>query len=472
MIKQDLVVIGGGTGGFIVAIGALRAGLRVSIIEKHAKLGGLSLHAGCVPSKTLLHIAHLASNIVQAKQYGLDSYLLPPDLGAVNAHINKVVQELADHETNELQNIFNQLGGTIAYGQPKFLDSHTITVNQQPITAKKFVIATGSRPLFPAIKGLDAVGYITNEDLFQQQKLWSSLIILGGRPSAIEFAQAFSRLGTKVTLVISGDSILNQEDPELVCKLKETLVQGGIDIFVNTTVREAYMQKDQKLIDCVHDSGESFVLAAEQILVALGRCPNVEGLGLENANIAYNSDGIIVDNKMQTSQRNIFALGDVIDSPYKLTHIAEHQAHILLNNLLFRYPTKIKYQGFPYVIFTDPEYAHVGLTETQAKALNYKKIDVMRFEFKHLDSAIIRDCPQGLIKVITSKGRVIGASILGAHASNLIAEWGLAIKLKAKLSDVAATIHAYPTMAQINRRVANKPVKASLFMRKYRWFAS
>jgi pyruvate/2-oxoglutarate dehydrogenase complex dihydrolipoamide dehydrogenase (E3) component len=472
MEGHDLIVIGGGTSGFIVAIGALRLGLKVALIEKNDKLGGLSLHNGCVPSKTMLHVAHTAHAVRHAKEYGLDSYILPVDLGKINNHVASVVNNFVSQETHEVQHLFQQLGGQIIYGQPTFIDAHTVAVNDQELSAKKFVIASGSRPLFPSIKGLDDIGYITNDEVFKQDKLWDRLVILGGRPSAIEFAQAFERLGSKVAIIIRGDSILPQEDPELVNKIKDVLIGSGIDIYLNTKVQNVYSQRKNKVLECVHDSGEIFTVAADEILVALGRRPNVEGLGLENAGIKYAQDGILVDRRLRTSRKNIYALGDVIRSPYKLTHIAEYQASILLSNMLFRYPAKAKYLGFPYIIFTDPEFAHVGLTEHQAREHGYKKIEVFKFDFKDLDSAIIKNSAFGMIKVVTSRNKIIGASILGPHASNLIAEWGLAINMGARLSDVASTIHAYPTLAQINRRVASKKVARGFFSQRNRSLVS
>lgn len=472
MEAHDLIVIGGGTSGFIVAIGALRLGLKVALIEKNNKLGGLSLHNGCVPSKTILHIAHTAHAVRHAKDYGLDSYILPIDLGKINNYVGTIVNDFVAKETHEVQHLFKQLGGQIIYGQAKFIDARTLTVNDQKLTSKKFVIATGSRPLFPTIKGLEDIGYITNDEVFQQDKLWDRLVILGGRPSAIEFAQTFARLGCKVAIIVRGDSILPQEDPELVNKIKDVLIEGGIELYLNTKVQYTYLQRKNKILECVHDSGEVFTVAAEQILAALGRRPNVEGLGLENAGVNYTQEGVLVDRKLRTSCKNIYALGDVIRSPYKLTHIAEYQASVLLSNMLFRYPAKVKYLGFPYVIFTDPEYAHVGLTELQAKEHGYKKIEIFKFDFKNLDSAIIKNSSFGMIKVVTSKNKIIGASILGPHASNLISEWGLAINMGARLSDVAATIHAYPTLAQINRRVASKKVARGFFSQHNRSLVS
>lgn len=472
MMQQDLVVIGGGTSGFIVAIGALRLGLKVTLIEKKPRLGGLALHTGCIPSKTFLHVAHMTNLFKNAQQFGISGEVHPTDLQSINQYVNRITDNLEAQEANEAQKIFQQLGGKIIFGAPKFINEHIIAINNQQIYAKKIVLATGSKPFYPAITGLNEIGYITSDEIFKQKHIWDRLIILGEQGSAIEFAQAFARLGAKVTIIARGDSILPQEDPELVKRLTEIFLKNGIEIYLNSKVQTAYMQRDFKVLECLHDSGEIFTVSADQIFVALGRRPNVEGLGLENAGVAYASDGIIVDRKLRTSRKHIYALGDVIRSPYKLTHIAEYQASILLSNMLFRYPAKVKYQGFPYVIFTDPEYAQVGLTELQAKEQGYKKIEVFKFDYKNLDSAIINNTPEGLIKVVTSKGRVLGATILGAQASNLIAEWGLAINLKAKLSDVAATIHAYPTFAQINRRVASKPGSKRFFAENNRAFAA
>lgn len=456
---QDLIVLGGGTSGVIVAIGALKQGLKVTLIEKNLYFGGLALHAGCVPSKTLLHVANMHHMIKNSQQYGLDSSLLPVDLQKINNYVNQVTNTLEAREANEVQKIFQQLGGRIVHGLPKFIDTHTITVNAEQLKSAKFVIATGSRPMFPPIKGLNDIKYITNNEIFSQEKIWDRLIILGGTHAAVEFAQAFTRLGCKVTIVIRGDSILPEEEPELAEQLNTLLLRSGIDIYLNTKVQATYLQGKDKILECTHDSGELFTISGDQILVSVGHRPNLEGLGLDNAGIAYAKSGIVVNSQLQTTRENIYALGDVIRSPYKLTHVAEYQANIVLNNILFKYPAKAEYQGLPYVIFTDPEYAHVGLTVQHAKEQNYKDINISKFNFKDLDSSIINNAPIGMIKVVTSKDKVIGATILGAHASILISEWSLAINLGAKLSDIAATMRAYPTFAQINKRVAH--VRAS-----------
>lgn len=456
MQQQDLVIIGGGTSGFIVAAAALKHGLKVTLIEKNKSLGGSALHFGCIPSKALLHVAHLVHTIENATQYGLESYVAPADLSKLNARVQDMIKNLEAKDAQEAQHMFDQLGGQIIYGSPKFIDAKTIGVEDVFFQAKKFVIATGSKAEFPAIKGLAESGYITSDMVCLQQVLPQNLVVLGDRSDSIEFAQAFARLGAKVSVIVSGDSILANEDPELINKLRESLINEGINFYLNTQVLSVYVQKQIKNLECMHDSGEKFVIRGDEILVALGRKPNVEGIGLENAGVKYSTAGIVVNQKLQTTQKHIYALGDVICSPYKLTHMAEYQASIVLSNAIFKYPNTVKYQGFPYVIFTSPEYAQVGLSEQQAKEQKYKNIEVLRFDFKDLDSAVLQHAATGLIKVVASNGKVIGAAILGPQASNLISEWGLAINLGAKVADVAATIHAYPTLAQVNRRVANK----------------
>jgi pyruvate/2-oxoglutarate dehydrogenase complex dihydrolipoamide dehydrogenase (E3) component len=463
METQDLVVIGGGTSGYIVATGALRFGLKVALLEKQQRLGGSALHFGCIPSKTLLHVAQVAHTVQHASQYGLESALMPPNLSKVNKHINKVITKLEQAEDQEAQYLFKQLGGQILFGAAKFLDPHTVQVGNKKIRAKKFVIATGASAVLPEIRGLDAVGYFTPADAFSQSKVPEKLIIIGGKTVAIEFAQAFKRLGSKVTVVAQEDSILPQEDPELVNKLKDLLIQEGIDFYLNSTITECYFHRDQKFLEGVHDSGSKFVLNGTDIMVALGTKPNIAGLGLENAGVKFTAEGILVDKKMRTSRRYIYALGDVARNSYKFTHAAEYQANIVLSNVVYRYPARVKYNGFPYAIFTTPEYAQVGITELQAERLGYKNIRITRFEFKDLDSAAIQNVQTGMIKVITKRGKIIGVAILGPQASNLIAEWGLAINMGANINHVAATIHAYPTLAQINRRVASKHSNRNLF---------
>lgn len=462
MIKKDLIVIGAGTSGYIVAIGALRLGWDdVLLVDKHQYIGGAALHSNCVPSKSLLHIASIADTVRAGVQYGLNSYLLDVDFAQVSMYIQQQVLDIAESETRETLAAFHQLGGKMFQGKARFVNPNVIEVDKQEFYAKNIVIATGARPWYPDIKGIDKIGYVTNENIWKMKKLPEKLVILGGRPSAIEFAQAFSRLGSKVSLVIGHETILPQEDSELVKKLQEVLINAGIEIYVHTAVQDCYTQGDKKILDCRHEYGENFLVEADEVLVLEGRRPNFEGLALENAGVHYLDSGIQVSDQLLTSQKHIYAVGDVAATPYKLTHAAEYQANVVLSNMVLNTTTKAKFQGFPYVIFTDPEYAHTGLNEQQAKAAGYNNLEVTRFEFKDIDSAKIRRCTTGRIKIISSNNKIIGASILGPDAGNLLSEWSLAIKLGATVADVASTIYPYPSLAQVNRRVANKCLQQS-----------
>lgn len=457
MINKDLIVIGAGTSGYIVAIGALRLGWReVLLVDKHEYIGGAALHTNCVPSKSLLHISQVAHTARTGNQYGLDTHLLNVDFAKISHYIQKQTLDIAEKETRETLEAFRQLGGKMVQGKARFINSHVVQVDQQEYHAKNIVIATGARPWYPDIKGIDKIGYVTNENIWQIPSLPEKLTILGGRPSAIEFAQAFSRLGSRVALVVGHDSILPQEDPEIVKELQDLLINSGIEIYVNTTVQDCYTQGKRKILDCQHDHGENFLVESDEVLILEGRRPNLEGLALENAGVHYLNSGVQVNDQLLTTQKHIYAVGDVADTPYKLTHAAEYQANVVISNMVLNTTTKTQFQGFPYVIFTDPEYAHTGLNEQQAKSAGYSNIEVTRFDFKDIDSAKIKLSTNGRIKIISSNNKIIGATILGPDAGNILSEWSLAIKVGASVADVASTIHPYPLLAQVNRRVANK----------------
>lgn len=474
MSTQDLVVIGGGTSGFTVAHGACRLGLTVTLIEQSTRLGGSALHSGCIPSKALMHVSQIASLIKTSADLGLEAYLLPVNMDKVNTYINQVKDKLAEYDNYQSQTSFREAGGNLLFGSAKILSETCVQVDDKKIDTKKIVISSGSKPILPDFKGIQDTGYLTSDDIFNLKELPGRLIILGSKPSAIEFAQAFTRLGTKVIVVERAEHVLPQEDLELMWKLRAILESEGIEFYTNTIVQEAYVEKGRKILDCIDGRGKEFTLFADEIFASLGRKPAVEGLGLENAGVEYTKEGVVVDERMQTTQKNIFALGDVSRTPFKLTHAAEYQASVVLSNIGLKIPTRARYQGFPYVIFTDPEYAHVGLNESQAVERNIPDLKISKFEFKNLDSAITKNTIDGMIKVVSSRNKILGATILGPHASNLISEWSLALQTGARLSDISATVHAYPTLAQINRRVASKESTAKFFDRKARglrlWF--
>ena len=446
MSKRDLVIIGGGAGGLVVASVAAQLGLKVTLIEKENKLGGDCLHYGCVPSKTLIHAAKVASLMRRGNEFGLPSVEPRVDLGKVNDHVQSVIDHIQHHDDPER---FRSYGCEVIFGAAEFIDPHTVRVNDQEIRGRRFVIATGSRPFIPPIEGLEEAGYLTNLDIFSLRELPPRLVVLGGGPIGLEIGQAFARLGSKVTILQREEHLLPQEDPELADSLQETLVAEGMTIRTSTRVERIHKSSETILVEC----GDGLKLETEQILVATGRRPNTEGLCLEAAGVCYNERGIEVDRRMRTSQKHIYACGDVC-GPYPFTHMAEYQAGIVISNAVFRFPKKTDYRVVPWVTYTDPELARVGLTEQQAKEKGIEPV-VLRFPFKDIDRALTEVETAGLVKLVVHKGKILGASILGPHGGELIHEIVLAMKTGLGIGEISATIHAYPTLSQSHRRAVN-----------------
>ncbi|GMQ88265.1 MAG: FAD-dependent oxidoreductase [Gammaproteobacteria bacterium] len=459
MGKRDLVIIGGGAGGLVVASVASQLGLKVTLIEKREKLGGDCLHTGCVPSKTLIQAAKVASLMRRAGEFGLEPVTPRVDLGKVNGHVQSVIDQIQPHDDPER---FRAYGCEVLFGHAEFMDAHTVRVNDQQIRGRRFLIATGSQPLIPPIDGLEEAGYLTNESLFSLRELPQRLLVLGGGPIGLEMAQAFARLGSKVSVVERLPHLLPQEDPEIADILKERLAAEGIDVCTSTGAERVTRQGDTRRVEC---SG-GIALEADQVLVAVGRLPCVENLGLETAGVEFDARGIRVDKRMRTSQKHIYACGDVC-GPYPFTHMAEYQAGIVISNVVFRFPKKVDYRVVPWVTYTDPELARVGLTEQQAREQGIVAT-VLRFPFKDIDRALAEVETCGLTKFVVHKGKLLGASILGPHAGELIHEIVLAMKTGAGIGDISATIHAYPTLAQIHRRTVNTWYGAKLFSARTR----
>lgn len=454
MKKRDLVIIGGGAGGLVVASVASQLGLNVTLVEKNEKLGGDCLHTGCVPSKTLIHAARVASLMRRGNEFGLEPLEPLVDLGRVNDHVQSVIDHIQLHDDPER---FRAYGCEVLFGQACFSGTHTIEVNGETVHGRRFVIATGSSPFIPPIEGLEEAGYLTNEMLFSLRELPEHLTVLGGGPIGLEMAQAFSRLGSQIQVVERLPHLLPQEDPEVADELRTVLEAEGIHIHAETSAENVMVEDNVKTLAC----SNGMRLKADHILVSVGRKPNLEGLGLDAAGVEYERRGIRVDARMRTSQKHIYACGDVC-GPYQFTHMAEYQAGIVISNAVFRVPKKADYRVVPWVTYTDPELARVGLTEQQAKDKGIEPI-VLRFPFKDIDRALTEVEPRGFVKLITHKGKVLGASILGPHAGELIHEIVLAMKTGAGIGDISATIHAYPTLAQVHRRTVNTLYGKKLF---------
>jgi len=453
---RDLVIIGGGAGGLVVASVAAQLGLDTVLIEKNPQPGGDCLHFGCVPSKALLKVAQVAETIRRAQDYGIETVAAKVDIGKVNAAVQRAVDTIQPHDSRER---FEALGCEVITGTASFSDKHTVVVNARTLRAKKFVIATGSAPYIPSIPGLAEIDYLSNEDMFSLPVLPGTLLILGAGPVGVEMAQAYARLGSKVKLVEIAPRILPGMDADIAASLGDVLLREGIEIYAGRRVTNV-ARHDSK-IEIVLDDGES--VRGDRILVATGRRAVVDGLGLEKADVEYSSRGIVVNARMQTSSKHIFACGDVTGQ-LALTHVAELQAGVVIANIVFKLPRRISRQAIPLVVYTDPECAQIGLTECEAE--DEDVCSSVRFEMAALDRAIAEHKTPGFAKLVVRKGRLLGVQIVGPHAGDVIHEFALAMHENIKLSKITALVHAYPSYAQISKRAAGAYYSPALYSEK------
>jgi len=391
----------------------------------------------------------------RAPEFGLPEVALQVDLARVNARVQDIIAHIQQHDDPER---FRAYGCEVLLGEAaSFISPHAVRVGERVLHARRFVIATGTRPLIPQIPGLAEAGYLTNEDVFDLQRLPASLAVLGGGPIGVELGQAFARLGSKVSIVQRGARLLPREDGELSALLQAQLIDEGIAVHTATQIESINKNNGTLQLACA----DGRVLQAEQILLAAGRTPNIESLDLAAAGVAHDARGITVDRRQRTSQKHIYAVGDVC-GPYAFTHMAEYQAGIVISNAVFRFPKKTDYRVVPWVTYSDPELAQVGLTEDEARAQGIAT-QVLRFDFKDIDRALTERATAGRVKLVTHKGKILGASILGPQAGELIHEIVLAMQTGAKLGDISAAIHAYPTLAQVHRRTVNTAYAPKLF---------
>jgi pyruvate/2-oxoglutarate dehydrogenase complex dihydrolipoamide dehydrogenase (E3) component len=435
----DLTIIGGGSGGLTAARIATSLGAHVLLIEKE-RLGGDCLHYGCVPSKSLIHVARVAQQIRGAAKLGL--LLANPgiDMAKVSRHIQEVIGRVAENEQVYVE------GVTVKFGTVKFASAHELLLNEERITSRNILIATGSRPLVPRIEGLEAVGYLTNESVFDLQHLPASLIVVGGGPIGVELGQACKRLGTQVTLIEGLERILPREDPEVSAALTSVLQSEQMTIVTKATFVKASRNGQTKVVTA--RQGDRFLtFEADEILVTLGRRPNVEGLNLEAAGVVSDHKGIKVDDSLQTTASNILAIGDVIRG-YLFTHVAAYQAGVAVRNALVPVAKKkVDYRVVPWCTFSDPEAARIGLTPEEARK-QYSDIRIVRLPWAEIDRAQAESETTGFIKLVlaSKKDEIIGAHIVGSRAGELLGELSLAMQQHLSLSDILDTIHAYPTM--------------------------
>jgi pyruvate/2-oxoglutarate dehydrogenase complex dihydrolipoamide dehydrogenase (E3) component len=452
-IAPDLCVIGAGSGGLAVAAGAAQMGAKVVLVERGA-MGGDCLNFGCVPSKSLLAAARIADLGRRGAALGV-SYAPPRiDFAAVADSVQRVIAQIAPHDSVER---FEGLGVRVLRAEARFTSPRTVRAGNVEIRPRRFVIATGSQPAIPPIRGLDDVPYLTNESIFANRQLPEHLIVIGGGPIGIEMAQAHCRLGSRVTVLDVGP-LLPRDDPELTTILAERLSAEGIAC--RPKVEIAGIERTEKALAVRLASGEQIV--GSHLLVAAGRRPSIEALDLAAAGIASTAKGITVDARLRTTNRRAFAIGDVAGGP-QFTHIALYHAGIVIRNALFRIPAKVDYRALPWVTYTDPELAQVGLNEAAARAVE-KSPRVLRWPFAENDRAQTERETEGVVKIVTGgNGRILGASILGAGAGDLILAWALAISQKLKVSALANLIVPYPTRGEAGKRAAGSYYTPTLF---------
>jgi pyruvate/2-oxoglutarate dehydrogenase complex dihydrolipoamide dehydrogenase (E3) component len=452
----DVIVIGGGAGGLSAAGIATNLGAKTTMIERDA-LGGDCTWTGCVPSKTLLKAAKVAHQARTASRYGLTDQAVEVDFQGVMEHVRSVREEVY-HDADRPE-LFEDMGIDVREGDAHFVDPHTVAVHRadgttEQVTGRFVVIATGAHPIVPPIDGIDTVDHHTNETLFELEEQPDRLAIVGAGNIGTEMAQAFARLGTEVTVVDMLDRILSNDDPELAGLLRETLEREGINYLLGAQV-EGVAQEDGT-ITLTATNGETTRVDADALLLATGRTANVDGLNLDAAGVDCTRTGIPVNDRCRTSQRHIFAVGDVTGR-YQFTHMSNHMAKVAITNALLKVPSSIDADHVPRVTFTDPELGHVGATADalDADGVSY---ETYRFPYSKLDRAITEGETNGLIKVHAKSltGNILGASVLGAHAGELITSFTIAMRNGVTLRNIGDTIHPYPAWGEGVRRVADQ----------------
>jgi pyruvate/2-oxoglutarate dehydrogenase complex dihydrolipoamide dehydrogenase (E3) component len=460
--NYDLGIIGGGAAGLTAAAGAAQFGAKTLLIEKSGRLGGDCLHFGCVPSKTLIRTAGVWALARRSVEFGLPVLSLPPvDLGAVMDRVKAVIDTIQHHDSPER---FCSLGAEIRFGNPVFADDHVVEVDGKRISAKNWIIATGSSPIIPSIDGLEDIPYWTNETVFSQRALPGRLIVLGGGPIGLEIAQSFARLGSKVVIVEFMDQILGPEDADIADILKARLETEGVIIHTGTKALKVELKSSTILLTVAPAAkeGPSNVIEGDALFLSTGRKPKIGNLALDKAGVTFTPRGIPTDARMKTNVSHIYACGDVnVQLPF--THVAGYEAGIALTNAVLHLPRKADYSKIGWCTYADPEVASIGYNEKRARkeGLEYRIIEE---SFANNDRALTEGETLGKIKILLgSKDKLMGCQIIGAHAGELIHEWIIAQNGGVKLSTMAGAVHVYPTLSEISKRIAGRVFADKLF---------
>lgn len=450
----DLIIIGAGSGGLVAARFASQLGAHVALIERN-RIGGDCTWTGCVPSKSLIRVARAAHSVRASGRFGVRATQPEVDMRAVRDYLRSAIAQVYKQEDEET---LRAEGIDVVHGAARFLDQHTISVGDHNITGKAFLLCTGAQPDIPDLPGLSDVPYVTSEQIFDNDRLPQHLIVVGGGPIGMELAQAYARLGAKVT-VISGQ-ILPEEEPEVAQLMEDILAREGVSCVKGEAQRFHKEGSDASDVVVTVDGGQE--VRGDMLLLATGRSPVVDGLDLEKAGVSYSHKGIEVNEHLQTSAKHIYAAGDCTGG-YQFTHFAGWQAFQAVRNALLPGSS----QGFsdvvPWVTFTDPEIAHVGKREAEARQQFGDSVQVISRNLDEVDRAICEDATNGLIKIIHKKdGTILGATIVAARAGEAITELAVAMQNNLKLSDLAATIHAYPTYSTPIQQMAADVTVANL----------
>lgn len=452
-IKCDLLVIGAGSGGLSVAAGASQMGADVVLLEGH-EMGGDCLNYGCVPSKALIASGRLAHSMRNTAAFGITPVAPQVDYAAVQDHVADVIAQIAPVDSQER---FEGFGVRVIRAFGRFVGPREVEAGDHRITARRIVVATGSTAMVPPIPGLADVPHLTNETLWSLREQPAHLIILGAGPIGLEMAQAHRRLGSQVT-VIEAATLLNRDDPEMAAMVGARLRAEGVEILEGQ--RAAQVSGEAGAITVTTDGGTT--VTGTHLLVALGRKPNIDRLNLSAAGIDHTAQGITVDAGLKTSNRKVYAIGDVAGQG-QFTHLAGYHATIIIRNAVLGLPAKARTDHIPRATYTDPEIGQVGLTEAEARAAHGDKLEIARFDIGHNDRAIADRRAAGLVKIMVVGGRPVGASIVGPQAGELINFWALVIANKMKLSQVSGMVSPYPTLTEVNKRAAGAYFAPRLF---------